>query len=376
MTQMKSELHSKEPTRLLAQLIGRSVVGAIIFLAALPTHAFGHAETSSLTSTQIGQVVDHLQIAARDYVFPETAAKLEQEIKEHRAHYLAISDPRKLAEELTADMRAVGHDQHLVVNFGEELGVQKEPTPAEVEHAHAFDRANGFGLRSARRLPGNIGYIDIAYFSPDSDAGAAIASSMRLVSGTDALIIDLRQNGGGSGPTMDTLASYFVEDVTQLSGVIEKVNGKTTERQHWSTAYLEGPRYLGKPVYLLTSRHTHSAAEVLTYDLKNLRVAIVVGDRTSGEATSGTGEISLGFGFSTFIPNGQIMSPVTHGNYFQVGVQPDVAIDPENALVAAYGSALKAAKPNLDSDELKKEKAEALKDPKAALLQEINGFRE
>jgi hypothetical protein len=33
--------------------------------------------------------------------------------------------------------------------------VLKEPTPAEKEHAHAFDLANGHGIRSARRLPGS-----------------------------------------------------------------------------------------------------------------------------------------------------------------------------------------------------------------------------
>jgi C-terminal processing protease CtpA/Prc len=271
-------------------------------------------------------------------------------------------------------MRAVGHDEHLVVVSGEELAIQKNPTPEELQHAHAFDRANGYGLRSARRLPGNIGYIDVAYFSPDSDAGATIAAAMNLVSGTDALIIDLRRNGGGSGDTMTTLASYFYVDVTQLSGVVQKVGGKTQERQHWSSRFLQGPRYLNKPIFILTSRHTHSAAEVLAYDLKNSHLAKTVGDRTSGDATSGTGEINLGHGFSTFIANGQIISPVTHTNYIRVGVQPDVPTKSTETLATGYSLALKAARPSSDSPDLKNEKEQAIKDPKAALLQEIDGF--
>ena len=349
-------------------------VDAIILIPNLALNAFGQTQIRTLTAPQVDQIVDHLQAAVQNYVFPEIAKKLEQQIKDHREQYRTITDPTKLADQLTADMRAIGHDQHLAVTFGEELGMQKTPTPEEVQHAHAFDRANGYGFRSARRLPGNVGYIDIAYFSPDSDAGAAIAAAMQIVSGTDSLIIDLRRNGGGSGSTMNTLASYFFADVTQLSGVVEKVDGKTQERQHWSMPFVQGPRYLNKPVCILTSRHTHSAAEVLAYDLKNSHLAMLVGDRTSGDATSATGEISLGLGFSTFIANGQVISPVTHENYLRVGVQPDVQTQSTETLTTAYTLALKAATPSLDSEDLKKETAEAIKNPKAALLQEIDGF--
>jgi Peptidase family S41/N-terminal domain of Peptidase_S41 in eukaryotic IRBP len=349
-------------------------LGTVILIASVTSNAFAQTQIRTLNASQVDQIVDRLQAAVQNYVFPDIATKLEQQIKNHREQYRTITDPTKLADQLTADMRAVGHDHHLAVTFGEELGVQKAPTPEEVQHAHAFDRANGYGLRSARRLPGNVGYIDIAYFSPDSDAGAAIAAAMQMVSGTDSLIIDLRRNGGGSGPTMNTLASYFFNDVTQLSGVVEKVDGKTQERQHWSMPFVQGPRYLNKPLFILTSRHTHSAAEVLAYDLKNAHLAVLVGDRTSGDATSATGEISLGFGFSTFIANGQMVSPVTHGNYIGVGVQPDVQTESPETLTTAYTLALKAAIPSLDSDDLKKEWAQALQNPKAALLQEIDGF--
>ena len=349
-----------------------AAISAVLALNA--SNASEQVKVRTLTAVQVDEIVDHLQSAVQDYVFPESATALVQEIKAHRAQYRNISDPAKLADVLTADMRLVGHDQHLAVTFGEELAIQKTRTPEELQHAHAFDRANGYGLRSARRLPGNIGYVDLAYFSPDPDAGTAIAAAMQIVSGADALIIDLRRNGGGSGDAMITLASYFFEDVTELSGVVEKVNGKTHERQHWSVPFVQGPRYLNRPIFVLTSRHTHSAAEVLAYDLKNSHVAKTVGDRTSGEATSATGELDLGYGFSTFIPNGQVMSPVTHRNYIRVGVQPDVPAASSETLVTAYTLALKAASLSSDSEELRSEKDKALKDPKAALLQEIDGF--
>jgi C-terminal processing protease CtpA/Prc len=91
---------------------------------------------------------------------------------------------------------------------------------------------------------------------------------------------------------------------------------------------------------------------VFAYDLKNSHHATVVGERTSGDATSSTGEINVGYGFSVFIANGQIVSPVTHTNYIRVGVQPYVATAPADALIAAYTLALKVGKLNIDSDEL------------------------
>jgi retinol-binding protein 3 len=357
---------------LLQQTARLMVLVAAILVA--PLQSSGQGEVRSLTPAQVDEIVDHLQAAVQNYVFPDIATKLQEEIKEHRAQYRTISDPTALAERLTSDMRAVGNDYHLAVTFSEGLAVRKDLTPEENQHAHAFDRASGYGARSARRLPGNIGYIDLAYFSPDPDAGVAIAATMQLIAGTDVLILDLRRNGGGSGETETALISYFFGDSTQLSSVVEQVDGKIQERQHWTTPYLQGPRYLGKPVFILTSNHTHSAAEVLVYDLKNMHLATTVGERTSGEATSATGEIDLGYHFSTFIPNGQLISPITHGNYNRIGVQPNVPTAPTDALVTAYTLALKEARWNVDSDELKKERASAIQDPKAALLEEIEGL--
>jgi len=359
------------------QSIGQLAFAAFVVSVLTLTHGNKlHAQSGvqSLTPVQVDTIVDHLEAAVQNYIFPDIAVLLEREIKDHRTQYRNISVPANLAEALTADMRAVGHDQHLSVTFGEELAFKKVQTPEELADAHAFDRASGYGVRSARRLPGNVGYIDLAYFSPDPDAGTAVAAAMQIVTGTDALILDLRRNSGGSGETMNTLASYFYSDVTQLSGVVEKVDGKIQERQHWSAPFVQGPRYLNKPIFILTSRHTHSAAEALAYDLKNSHIARTVGDRTSGNATSGTGELDLGFGFSTFIANGQMMSPVTHSNYLRVGVQPDVQTTSSDTLVTAYTLALKAAKPGSNSQELKNEKNGALNDPRAALLQEVEGL--
>jgi hypothetical protein len=333
------------------------------------------ARPGAVTPQQADDIVDHLISSLADYVFPEVAEKLQSQIQAHRSEYRAINDPDALAAKLTADLRAVGHDHHLAVKVGEELAEFKAPTPAEEEHSHAFDLANGHGIRSARRLPGNIGYLDLAYFSPDSDAGSAFAAAMQLLSGTDALIVDLRRNGGGSGDAVTALLSYFFDDPIQLTSKVERRNGQSLERQKWTMPYVAGPRYSGNPVFLLSSTHTHSAAEQCAYDLKNTHRATIVGEHTAGDANGSSGEIALGHHFSAFIPDSQPRSPITHSNWQGTGVEPDVATTAPDALVAAYKLALKNSKPSLDSEGLTKERQLALQDPQAALAEEIAGFQ-
>jgi hypothetical protein len=344
-----------------------------VLLIALPCRADQHP--TSLAPQQVDEIVDHLLSGLGDYVFPEVTEKLESQIRSHRSEYRALTDSKALAAKLTQDLRAVGRDHHLEVAFGEELGVQKEPTPEQQQHAHAFDVASGHGIRSARRLQGNVGYIDLAYFSPDSDAGTALAAALQLVSGTDALIVDLRRNGGGSGETATALLSYFFEEPNQLSSIVERKNGQSVERQKWTMPYVAGPRYLGRPVFVLTSRRTHSAAELCAYDLKNTHRATIVGERAAGNANSSTGEIALGYGFAALIPNGQTRSPITHTNWEGSGVEPDVVTNAGDALMVVYKLALKDAKPSVQSEELTKERQLALQGPEAAMAEEITGFQ-
>ena len=348
-------------------------IATVVLLLVLPCHAQA-THSTALTPQQVDDIVDHLISGLQGYVFPEIAEKLQSQIQTHRSEYRAMGDPKVLAAKLTEDLRAVGHDHHLAVKVGEELAEFKAPTAAEEEHSHAFDLANGHGIRSARRLPGNIGYLDLAYFSPDSDVGSALAAAMQLVSGTDALIVDLRRNGGGDGDAVTGLLSYFFDHPVQLTSKVERKNGQSFERQKWTMPYVAGPRYSEKPVFLLISGHTHSAAEQCAYDFKNTHRAVIVGEHTAGDAYGSSGEIALGYHFTAFIPDSEPRSPITHGNWQGTGVQPDVDTAGPEALVAAYKLALKNSNTGLESEGLTKERELALQDPQAALAEEITGF--
>jgi retinol-binding protein 3 len=345
-----------------------STIALAQYQSAPPLNAAGN-----LTPTQIDKILERLQAALSNYVFPDIAVIFEKGIQSRRSEYETIRDPKVLADRLTNDMRAAGHDQHLALSFGEDLALEKQPTPEELQRSAAFDLANGHGIRGVRRLPGNIGYVDLAYFSPDPNTGIAIAAAMQLVSGTDALIIDLRQNGGGSSEAAFTFMSYFFGEQTQLTSSVLHANGKQFEKQHWTIPYLQGPRYLDKPLFILIGKHTHSAAELCAYDLKNTHRAVLVGEDTTGAGNASSGMVELGDGFLAFIPDAESRSPVTHTSWEGVGVKVDAIALPSETLEVAYRRALSEAK-TTDSQELRDERARALSDTKAALLQEVNGF--
>src|SRR3546814_8663832 len=89
---------------------------------------------------------------------------------------------------------------------------------------------------------------------------------MTVAAQGDALIIDLRKNGGGMD-TVDTIISQLVPQGSPLSGSFDRPSGKSTT--HVSPAP-SGARRFGdtKPLYILTSKRTFSAAEALAYALQ------------------------------------------------------------------------------------------------------------
>jgi C-terminal processing protease CtpA/Prc len=117
---------------------------------------------------------------------------------------------------------------------------------------------------------------------------------------------------------------------------------ETGRRQSFhTTETVEGRRYgQNKPVYILTSNRTFSAAEEFTYNLKNLKRAVIVGETTGGGAHPG-GVRRITDHFGIWLPTGRAINPITGTNWEGVGIAPDIAVDPTDALRAAHLDALK-----------------------------------
>jgi C-terminal processing protease CtpA/Prc len=87
-------------------------------------------------------------------------------------------------------------------------------------------------------------------------------------------------------------------------------------------------------VYYLTSLDTGSAAEALAYIFKLTHRATIVGERTRGMNHFGK-FLPLGQNLECFLPMGRTFDPVTGADWEGVGVTPDIAVPPGDALDVA-----------------------------------------
>ncbi|MFC6978461.1 S41 family peptidase [Microbulbifer taiwanensis] len=174
--------------------------------------------------------------------------------------------------------------------------------------------------------------LDLRVFPPPSMAGDVFAAAMTLVAQGDALIIDLRHNGGGA-ETMQLLTGYLLEKHSPLSG---SYNRPTDTHSHVSSPAWVPGRHFGssKPLYILTSHRTFSAAEALAYDLQALERAVIVGETTGGGAHPFEYR-RVHPHFAVDLPEGRSINPITDSNWQDVGVKPDVSVSAEQALEKA-----------------------------------------
>jgi C-terminal processing protease CtpA/Prc len=107
-----------------------------------------------------------------------------------------------------------------------------------------------------------------------------------------------------------------------------------------SLAEVPGRRYGQKDVYILTSHFTFSAAEDISYTLKNLKRASIVGETTGGGAHPVMGR-RLNEHFFVMVPFARYISPVTKTNWEGTGVEPDIKTPASHALKVAQLTALK-----------------------------------
>jgi hypothetical protein len=210
--------------------------------------------------------------------------------------------------------------------------------PAEFE---TVDRRASYGFRRVERLPGNIGYIDLSFAAnidftdKDSPARRAADAALALVRGADAIILDLRQNGGGSPAMVGYLVSAFVEPGKDVYNVFHSRTGTESERP--DVAYADP--MLTVPLYVLTSARTASAAEAIAYTLQTCGRAKIVGERSAGAANPGM-LFRTPQGFAIFVSTGSPRNPRNDRNWEGEGVQPDIEASDARALVRAQVVAL------------------------------------
>jgi len=281
-------------------------------------------------TTLVDQLATHLNDG---YIFPDRAAQAAELLRARRDQgaYAGATGP-ELCERISADLLEVCGDKHLRL-------IWHDTPPAPPDHARLHEelraqiRRENHGVCRVELCGDNVGLIELTIIPEASSGGPTLAAAMQLVSNTAALILDLRPTRGGSPEGVSFLSSYlFPDGEVHLSDVIEGPDGRT--RQHWTYAYVPGPRYLDRPVCVLTSATTFSGGEALAYDLQALGRAVVVGERTRGGAHPSvlvalTGQIELR------LPVARSVNAVTGANWEGEGVRPDIIVSAADALAVA-----------------------------------------
>ena len=275
------------------------------------------------------------------YVDPSLGRKIASKLRSSTNRWSGIGDPKVFAKSMTEWLRTESKDGHLGLSYS------VEPIPAETsapDFSEDMKRWYGpqlnHGVEKIERLPGNIMLLDLRVFPPSEMAGDVFAAAMTVVAQGDALILDLRQNGGG-GETGNLLMGYLLPGGSQLSGQYDRPTDTTT--YYSSPDWVPGRRFgSNKPLYILVSNKTFSAAEAVAYNLQTLKRATIVGERTGGGAHPFEYR-RVHSHFSLDLPEARSTNPITGGNWQGVGVRPDVEVPADKALDRALELARAAA---------------------------------
>ncbi len=312
-------------------------------------------------------VLTAVEAALTHYYFVDRVPKMQAAIEANRSSLIRIQNPNTFAEAVTKVLYTVAHDKHIELMYSPDAMPDfSKPSRADLADAERADRFDNFGLDAGIRLHGNVGYLWVDAF-PDNPQSAYDAA-MNVLARTDAMIIDMRDNGGGSARGVNYLLAFFFAKRVEVTGFLTRSKGSVTLQRHYTATTVGAPRYLDKPLFVLISNQTFSGGEQFAYDLKSLHRAELVGQSTGGGANP-VDAYRLNNHFAISVPFGTAHNPYTETNWEGVGVAPDIDAPTKSALLVAYVRALKAIKNSWEPGIAAR--ARALKDPAAALAQSL-----
>lgn len=300
--------------------------GLLTFQAEAVGPKLDTAERQRVLNAVIKKVKDH-------YFDHVLAQKMAHELlaADKRRDYDAITDSAVLANLLTRQISEMSGDMHLEVVYSERPlpAVPVGPTPEELAHYREALEQENCTFEKVDLLPHNVGYIKLNSFPDSAICGSKAKAVMASLNNVDAIIFDLRSNGGGAPEMVDLIASYLFDHPEYWYNPRE-----APAPQSWTHSPVPGNRLADKPVFVLTSSATISGGEQFCYDLKMLKRAILIGETTHGSAHAGVFyRIDDHFGMG--IPEVKAINPYSTTDWEGVGVDPTVRVTAANALTVA-----------------------------------------
>jgi hypothetical protein len=310
-------------------MIKHPIISILLILLLLPATA-ATAEVFD-RAAQLEVINAAADIIESRYVDEDKAHEIAKVLRLSEDRWKEPRNGISFAREATAFLRSISKDGHLGLSYSEKTIPQQDGDAAfsAAEMERWYGPKINHGVEKIERLPGNVIFLDLRVFPPPSMAGDVFAAAMTVVAQGDALIIDLRQNGGGA-ETANLLTGYLLEGGSPLSGSYNRPTD--THTYATSPAWVPGRRFGStKPVYILTSHKTFSAAESVAYDLQALKRAVIVGETTGGGANPFEYR-RIHPHFAVDLPESRSVNPITGTNWQGTGVKPDVEVPAEQAL--------------------------------------------
>jgi tetratricopeptide (TPR) repeat protein len=322
----------------------KAVFIALVLLALFLRSAFVFAQQSKPLTDRVYKtgVLEKIAVLLESrYVLSDKAKGYADEFRAKCASgiYESLTEATAFAEKISNDLIAITGDKHLNFRVMTPSAIG-EKAQGSLHHPVRFFRLRAdenVGFFKLAWIEPRIGYLDLRRFYAFGDAKNMALAAMKFLANARAIIVDVRENGGGSG---DYLSSYFLPFPTQLSGSFSRQDGSLTEI--WTRRDIGMEPRIEVPLFILTGPKTFSAAEYFAYDMQTRKRATLVGEPTKGGAHS-VDLFPIDDRFEFIVSTARAVSPVTGGNWEGTGVVPDIAAPVAEALDAAVAEAKKAA---------------------------------
>ena len=290
-----------------------------------PNYLFDYSQRQVVIDGIIQNLRDH-------YPNPDLASSAARSLRIQNAlgRFRSAAEPAAFAALVTSRLRESTHDKHLEVVFSErELLPNAGPSPELEAQYRAAVIASNCTFQAVRTLPGNAGYLKFDTFPDVELCASTAATAMDALNNSGAVILDLRDNSGGSPQMVTFLAAYFFDRPAFFWNPREG-----NESRMWTRSPVSRSRLASTPLFVLTSSRTYSAAEHFTYGLKMLHRAVIIGEATSGATDVGTfHRIDAHFGIG--ISESRVRNPYSTPDWAVTGVSPDISVPADQALQAA-----------------------------------------
>lgn len=293
--------------------------------------------SQAISKQEVSQAVTKIaSLVKGEYVFEGRGQSISDSLlkKLKQGEFINVKDWQSLADSLTITIQALSNDGHMyirnepktvkgLIESEKRANIATENSTGEDPFFYGEDAAmRNFGFSEVRILKDNIGYIKLSEINISEKSLPTLYASMQFVAHTKALIIDLRDNGGGGSDVGAVFPSYFLpRDIVLLEFVSRKGEKQTDKTVTWLTE-----KKYDNPLYIIINGRTASAAEAFAFSMQTQKRAKIIGQPSAGAAHMNSWYVindHLFVSISTAAPT----LPGTEISWERTGIKPDFAVD-------------------------------------------------